>query len=81
MKDPTARIFELENEVSLLKREIETLKQLLFRKDRQDPNFPITWDTKNCRKCGISLEGVMSYSCPRKDCPTGLGPVWCGVTE
>ena len=32
---------------------------------------------KNCPTCGIKLEGVMGYCCPRGDCPTGMGPVMC----
>lgn len=30
-----------------------------------------------CSACGISLEGVMSYSCANAKCPTGLGPIMC----
>ena len=26
-----------------------------------------------CTKCGIVLEGSMSYVCPQVNCPTGLG--------
>jgi uncharacterized CHY-type Zn-finger protein len=32
---------------------------------------------QQCMKCGISLTGVMSYSCPRSDCCTGLGSPFC----
>lgn len=40
------------------------------------------WEEKwgniqQCPKCGIKLDGVMSYSCNNIDCPTGMGPVWC----
>jgi hypothetical protein len=38
--------------------------------------FPDTYK-KSCPKCGISLEGVMCYSCQNVDCPTGMGPVYC----
>lgn len=43
---------------------------------------PKPWETKygklnQCPKCGINLEGVMSYSCNHVDCPTGMGPVYC----
>jgi len=34
--------------------------------------------SQRCAACGIKLEGVMSYSCPRHPCPTGLGGVQCG---
>lgn len=41
------------------------------------PTSP-TWHTnRQCMKCGITLEGVMSYSCPRADCITGLGSPFC----
>lgn len=32
-----------------------------------------------CSKCGLVLEGVMSYSCPHNECPTGMGPVMCST--
>lgn len=38
---------------------------------------PDLWGTKNCSKCGIKLDTVMGYCCPRLDCPTGLGPTIC----
>ena len=39
-------------------------------------------DWKNrCSKCGIEISGVMSYSCPQPNCPTGLGGAWCSVNE
>ncbi|ATI15680.1 hypothetical protein [Bordetella phage vB_BbrM_PHB04] len=31
-----------------------------------------------CSACGLKLGGVMMYSCPRANCPTGLGGVQCG---
>ena len=31
-----------------------------------------------CSKCGISLSGVMAYSCNQANCPTN---VWCGTTQ
>jgi hypothetical protein len=30
-----------------------------------------------CAKCGIALAQVMSYCCPRNDCPCGLGGITC----
>jgi hypothetical protein len=41
---------------------------------------PITTQP-GCPKCGLVLSGAMSYSCPHGDCPTGLGPVMCGVVN
>ena len=35
----------------------------------------------NCPKCGLKLEGVMGYVCSQPQCPTGLGGVWCNVSE
>ena len=39
------------------------------------PNTPPM--ASQCPKCGLKLEGVMSYCCPNAECPTGLGPVTC----
>lgn len=33
--------------------------------------------TQKCTKCGISIDKVIGYSCPRSDCPCGMGPVTC----
>ena len=33
--------------------------------------------TNQCPKCGLKLDGVMSYCCSNIECPTGLGPVRC----
>lgn len=32
-----------------------------------------TLSEKSCPSCGINLETVMMYCCPRTNCPTGLG--------
>lgn len=43
------------------------------------PNYePVTLGA-NCIKCGLKLEGVMSYCCPIEKCPTGLGGAWCST--
>lgn len=34
-----------------------------------------------CPMCGITLDKVMSYFCPRTDCPTGMGPITCTTAE
>lgn len=41
------------------------------------PIFPSVPIPRNCSKCGIELTGVMSYCCPKADCPTGLGSPMC----
>lgn len=41
------------------------------------PNYePVTLGA-SCVKCGLKLEGVMSYVCSQEKCPTGLGGSWC----
>ena len=35
----------------------------------------------SCPKCGITLSGIMGYSCPNSDCPVGLGPILCRPNE
>ena len=44
------------------------------------PTIPIKFESK-CSKCGLVMDGPMGYCCPHRDCPTGMGPVWCGTTE
>jgi hypothetical protein len=39
------------------------------------PFIPASDVYKICSKCGISLSGIMGYSCPHIGCPTGLGPL------
>lgn len=46
-----------------------------------DPYTPKWSEPKSCSKCGIKLDGVMGYSCPQPNCPTGLGSAWCSVNE
>ena len=33
--------------------------------------------SSKCRDCGLELSGVMCYSCPRANCPCGMGPTMC----
>lgn len=45
----------------------------------RQPTYPGPYNpgntyVSNCPTCGIKLEGTMSYSCSRMDCPVGLGP-------
>ena len=32
-----------------------------------------------CPKCNLQLEGVMGMVCADLNCPTGLGPLSCGI--
>jgi hypothetical protein len=38
-----------------------------------EPNIIPT--VTKCPRCGVNLSAMMSYSCSRSDCPTGLGGV------
>lgn len=67
------------------KEEIDELKEI-FEVKREKYNEPIptipvrpAYAANLCPKCGITLENVMMYCCPHHDCPTGLGPIMCGV--
>ena len=35
------------------------------------------WNSKQCPKCGLKLEGAMGYVCPNNPCPCGMGGVYC----
>ena len=39
------------------------------------------WNTNNCPKCGLKLEGTMGYVCSNNPCPTGLGGVYCSTKD
>lgn len=42
--------------------------------------FPPYFGPSNvCGKCGLKLDGMMSYCCPQPDCPCGMGPIMCAV--
>lgn len=44
------------------------------------PNMqPFTRATSKCSKCGLDLSSPMGYVCSDPCCPTGLGPIMCGV--
>lgn len=79
--DDKAKIFELERENALLKKEIEVLRGIISHKFPPYQTPDTKWPLKQCPKCAISLEGTMCYSCPNKDCPTGMGSIWSGVSE
>lgn len=38
------------------------------------------WNSKQCPKCGLKLEGALGYVCNNHPCPTGLGAAWCNNT-
>lgn len=40
------------------------------------PFFPPALN--RCVKCGINIDGVMSFCCQNYPCPTGLGGTFCG---
>lgn len=44
---------------------------------KNDDIYPKIFEFNICPKCGLKLEGVMSYCCPNVECPTGMGPVMC----
>lgn len=62
-----------------------TYKDILKRKERLDPHGKPVWplkteewpsrngDKASCDKCGLTLESVIGYCCPRAGCPSGLG--------
>ena len=55
----------------------------------QLPLAPMPWSRppypfgpeKTCPRCGITLSGIMGYSCQNSDCPVGLGPILCGPNQ
>jgi hypothetical protein len=74
---PEQRLDELERQVRELERRVSDLDRWTLRPNRFNDPTPKTIPVPQCPKCHISLTGVMSYTCSQKDCPTGLGPVWC----
>jgi hypothetical protein len=83
------QILDLQEQVNQLHQRLLNQEAYFAIFNREQPKPVIDWpklpDTirfpetirKSCPKCGISLEGVMSYCCQNIDCPTGLGPVYC----
>lgn len=72
------------NELSQIKDRLNQLERQTmwnqpFGPIDQKPFMPIVTNPPviKCSTCGIKLEGVMGYCCPRGDCPTGMGPVMC----
>lgn len=47
------------------------------------PKYPMSPMPRNdgviaiCGECGLELQRVMGYCCPRANCPTGLGGATC----
>lgn len=54
-------------------------QEKLMQKWRDDPSSaPQYGIKKGCEECGLSFEnGALSYSCPRNNCPSGMGPTIC----
>lgn len=71
------------NNDELILKELREIKERLSKLERSTlpfgPIHPVNPLQRNtqCSKCGIKLEGLMGYCCPRGDCPTGMGPVMC----
>lgn len=85
------KVAALEMEVTELRRRrpVEVAPAPLPLRDyfkKVTPGDPeLRWPTlaprTTCPKCGITLEPVMSYSCPYIDCPTGMGPTIVEVAQ
>lgn len=78
------KIVGLELAVAALTQRVNEMEKTNhLRAPSTPPFFPWTpgtlkpYDASRCPKCGITLDKVMSYSCPHSDCPTGLGPAMC----
>ena len=83
------------NELSFEEKVLNEIKNIKLRLDRLEqrptpgvipplvpgviPSIPI--NSNKCSKCGLIMNGPMGYCCPHRDCPCGMGPVWCGTTE
>lgn len=57
------------------------------RRNGEVPTPMIPWNPSQsygpnqCGKCGLKMEGVMGYVCPKGgNCPTGLGGFSCGIS-
>lgn len=70
-----------------LERRVARLEKGIHR-NGEVPTPPIQWpatpnigEKRNprCGKCNIELAPIMSYCCPRADCPCGLGGISCTV--
>lgn len=73
------RVKELEYIIKLLQTRVASLEisSMVYARPMDSGHWSGHWSgqSKHCPKCGIHLEGVMSYSCTQVNCPTGLGPL------
>jgi hypothetical protein len=83
----------MQGEIDNLHQKIAFLEQKLkeLQENRRIPSNP--WDVigpgssppqvykykTECTQCGLKMDGPISYSCPHKNCPCGLGSPWCGT--
>lgn len=48
-----------------------------------NPNVFPNYNLSKCTKCGMTVDTTkaFNYCCPAGDCPMGMGPIQCGVTN
>lgn len=68
-------MMDIEKEIKELKHRVADLESRNMPSGPFNPTF--NYGNKQCPKCGITLSGVMAYSCPNANCPTGLGSPMC----
>lgn len=65
-----------------IQKQLDDLRTRVEKLEKQNVGSPIPYPihpgvqkfvTNKCSKCGISLEGLMMYSCQDIFCPCGLG--------
>lgn len=89
------KIAMMQGEIDNLNQKIALLELTLkeMQQDRRIPRnpwevygpiktpAPVVYEYKTeCSQCGLKMDGPISYSCPHKNCPCGLGSPWCGGT-
>lgn len=87
MNSTEDRIADLEKRVDRLVDVLIRVTDILERRLPSEPVYPPSeprplgpghaYAPNLCPTCGIALEKMMSYSCPRAYCPTGMGGVQC----
>lgn len=88
MSDADEKLAMMQGEMDNLHQKVAFLEQKLkeLQENRSIPRNPWELPTvpvfeykKECSECGIKFgDGAISYSCPHKNCPSGLGSPWCG---
>lgn len=87
MRNPLTFEERVLNELKNLRERIEKIEQgQLFNQPFGPitrPSMPIVTHPPKitCSKCGLVMDGPMGYCCSHRDCPCGMGPVWCGTSE